>query len=42
LTDPPGFFVAVLDIRSLDELTDEGCDVLGTWPSDSCGPHAGC
>jgi hypothetical protein len=28
LTDPPGFFVAVLDIRSLDELTDEGCDVL--------------
>lgn len=28
LSDPPGFFDAVLDIRGLDELTAEGCEVL--------------
>jgi hypothetical protein len=28
LNDPPGFWMALLDIRNLDELNDEGCDVL--------------
>lgn len=28
LSDPPGFFDAVLDIRGLDDLNDDGCDVL--------------